>query len=427
MMNISFSPDRNESPFTLKLYPNSKTDSSPNSNTLESANDSDSKTSYPWSSVTEGAGESSPGFIRGVFKLKRRASTTLSPPPSPPHIEEKLEEPEPVHLELYNKFKQEPLGISFPVVNYDSVGDPGGLGINFDHPSLDFDIKLPKFESSSTILSSAGTPPSSKTPTKQKSSSPFERVKQLLYRNHWSHHDMNKQSAEFSVASSEFRSPVNMRIPVKEDWKTGVGVPIDISIFQNNGFGSPISEQCVQDNKSIKFKQYVDMLVYNNKFPYSSSTSSEKIDRSCASPVSNDSYQDNSNWSNAWPKKRLRKSKSAPFKRMVPLESSYEGSENPSTRRKRSISLSLTRRTIKNISNIPETPASRPVSSILKNKINSNFDIERQNTVRDDTVNIEAFLKNFERFEMEKYEKESQLEHLRHQQIQHYYENEEFA
>lgn len=66
---------------------------------------------------------------------------------------------------------------------------------------------------------------------------------------------------------------------------------------------------------------------------------------------------------------------------------------------------------------------SKKVSSILKKKVNDNFDVEAANARNTENIRLGVFLKNFENLELEKYKNEPELNELRNIQIRNYYAN----
>lgn len=61
------------------------------------------------------------------------------------------------------------------------------------------------------------------------------------------------------------------------------------------------------------------------------------------------------------------------------------------------------------------------IVSILKNKVNSNFEIESERTLREEAVDVDKYLVDFEQAESTKYLQEANLTFLRVEQLKNYY------
>ncbi|KAK6200911.1 uncharacterized protein RJT21DRAFT_119853, partial [Scheffersomyces amazonensis] len=109
------------------------------------------------------------------------------------------------------------------------------------------------------------------------------------------------------------------------------------------------------------------------------------------------------------------------------LKRNFSGTNNNSLRRSFSFSRSLRKVSVPAQVHEENTVAANKSStlppSILKNKVNQNYEAENINSLREQEVNLEDFMHNFAKFEMEKYMKEPFLEQMRLEQLREYYNN----
>lgn len=147
-------------------------------------------------------------------------------------------------------------------------------------------------------------------------------------------------------------------------------------------------EESEAPSGSIKFKNQVDMIVFNRNSI--GLNDNECISRCYTTPIG----QEN-NW-------RSRRFSIRNFKR---------------NNHQRRSSISLSRRVSRSISNFQ-------AKTILKSKNNLNYETENFNSIKDDSLNCAAFLEKFEKYELEKFQNESKIRTLRHNQLRNYYEQE---
>lgn len=183
-------------------------------------------------------------------------------------------------------------------------------------------------------------------------------------------------------------------------------VPIDISIFRLSS-----EESSVYENTNIKFEENADMIIYHD---------SPIISTSCKLTEINDKKYPGLKWMASETKQKRKMSfgclsKSLTFPRFRSRKDMMERS------------LSLPRDT--NLGSNSAEPLSNnihnrlPAKPILKSRINQNLETEKLNSVRDDSINFEEFLQNFEIGEKEKFAKEHYLNSLRFEQVKSYYNN----
>ncbi|KAK6455331.1 uncharacterized protein RJT20DRAFT_130137 [Scheffersomyces xylosifermentans] len=400
---------------------------------------------------------SSNSLIRNAFKYKETSqSDTLANVTLIFEHEEQANQAKEEPLELYKKFKEEsmstvPLSGNLHLMNFNGESPEyevkSALSIDFDNPSLDFNVNLPQLEEhiqagTETEGTSVQSPFPLRQPTVLESStcktrtSAFDKVKNLLYRSNANQiityktplQELSSSSDSSSSDYSPIVSPVPSPLPVAESCNSSNHVPLDISLFQEEGDDTYkeffYMAQDVDSGKRIKFKQYVDMLIYSSKSHSTSPSLLATEDYTRAENATTntsssfypkpDSSSTLASGGSLSPRKRLRKRSS------LGIFNQPTGTMVNGVKKRRSLSLSFAKKSCQDISNTTRTYVA-PKSSILKNKVNENFAVECENTIRDDALNIDTFLKNFERFEQEKFQKEPQLQKYRRQQIIDYY------
>ncbi|KAG7663661.1 uncharacterized protein J8A68_002810 [[Candida] subhashii] len=186
--------------------------------------------------------------------------------------------------------------------------------------------------------------------------------------------------------------------------------PIDISIF-----GSNSEESSMYESTNIKFENNADMIIYHDSPLISTNNSrfSEIVDKK-------------------YPGIRRFASVNKP-RRRISFSSLSKSLTFPRFRSKKEMmerSLSLPKKFGLRRSNTEIMAGSLrngktklPNKSILKSKINQNLEMETMNSMRDDSINFDEFLQNFENCEQEKCAKEPTLNSLRFEQVKNYYNN----
>ncbi|KAK6460490.1 hypothetical protein DFJ63DRAFT_337253 [Scheffersomyces coipomensis] len=364
---------------------------------------------------------------------------------------------------IYNKFKLEdsPLGIDCLLQSADSTVSIQNsiISINFDNESLEFDLKFPNFDndddkvesSTEVTIGDAVTkevkPDSLKeenncgsveiTPVHIKRLSIFSKVKGLWTTKH--HKDKEDLFLAPSILSNEvvsprssfemLFSPISMRVPIKESFRRRTS---SFSLFQHvedpnsPGFKNKNNNNN-NNNNSIKFQDYADMLVYSNRAP--PTPISDQIQEPSTTTTTTEvveTEEDNNSISsiNSIPKALPKRRLSIKRRHSISVKRSLSFSLSKRRNLSDSNNTTTTTTTNNNDNNVIEAEPEiklRTKPSILKNKINKNFETEYMNSIRDSSMNIEEFLQKFEKFEMEKYLKESQLPDLRLQQLTNYY------
>lgn len=305
------------------------------------------------------------------------------------------------------------------------------LNVNFD----DFSLELEQ-EMDNVILPQYDSPE----PTQSKviELSPFESVmsgeKPSMFsriKRHISIKLKNQKSGFLNIPadSSIFAqfSPVNLKLPLNDNERTkqnrmlsnnlfsGISTSVDdiieqtnleiersnLQIFKDNIEIKSISMKNLKDlyytekPSKIKFNAFNDVLVYQKDDYQVNSTS--------GSLKSQDS--DYSLRLDLFPK--LRQSlKSTQSNRILSRNHSKQGE----------FSKTLPLRANKKLTNVLT-----PTHSILKNKLNSNFEAEIEGTKKLDSVNINHFMKEFHRTEIEKADNEPYLRPMRLQQMASYH------
>lgn len=232
-------------------------------------------------------------------------------------------------------------------------------------------------------------------------------------------------------------SPMSNLVPVKDQVKlngnlfSGKPITLDDIIEQNNqridelntqqDYISPIMDKNIHDleqeiksieesttlykveKPKIKFNAFNDVLVYHNESypPYSPQSCFSPYPESVISPTSSGSLSGS-----------VKKSRSPQICRKL----SVSNLKPNFTRRKLSQSQTLPLQINNNLNKIDN-----PQHSILKSKFNTNFEAETMNTKKQDTVQVDYFMKKFEQTEFEKSLNEPNLNKLRLIQLQDYY------
>lgn len=290
-------------------------------------------------------------------------------------------------LEIYDKFKSvNDEKVTIPNCSMDTSiindFDFDIASLDFDYGSFDFDF-APKRKDESTDNEN-----------KERPIKPLDLADDGI---------MNLSPFESNVSDNRGTLHRFKKLITKFQSKTMFGTTIQITPLEEDAFSRQIPlkdklnprlrmfskrEESEAPSGSIKFKNQVDMIVFNrNSIGLSDN---EYISRYYTTPVGQES-----NW-------RSRRFSIRNFKR-----NNYQ----------RRSSISLSRKVSRSISNFQ-------AKTILKSKNNLNYETENFNSIKDDLLNCAAFLENFEKYELEKFQNESKIRTLRHNQLRNYYEQE---